>query len=245
MRTEIDEERDVAIAILSDAPIVRTEEMREGGGKVILSFDAQGKLVRTETYEFSKVLAQASKLKGATIQASEEDRTLVNEMSWRLYSSVSGETKEGRTSAAVGNFSIKTVESPERKQQSISFPLDAEYEFALAIAEPAQSLPVGLALTVSRRDRKSFSWEWFQQQESSLFRKIQEDGLISVVSRNIEGKVFIVATELLTDLSLRFKEEWPPKIDDSDEMPESRLSLKKGLVLRWPALIDGQVVFID
>jgi hypothetical protein len=87
----------------------------------------------------------------------------------------------------------------------------------------------GFGLVVYRRgDRRGFSWEWFQRESGSTFRKLQGEGRLSVSIKKAGDYEELEAVEFLDDIVLRY-------LDDMAKGPgryTHEILIKKGSVLR-------------
>jgi hypothetical protein len=87
----------------------------------------------------------------------------------------------------------------------------------------------GFGLFVSRRgDQRGFSWEWFERESGSTFRKLQGQGRVSVSVKKAADYEELEAVEFLDDIVLRY-------LDDMAKGPGTHtheILIKKGSVLR-------------
>ncbi len=241
MRTEFDEERDVVTTVITDKPIVRTEEVTHQGQRSIVSFDAEGQIVRIEMFEASKVRTDASKIERISYPADAADWTVVSEFSWVLALPGADSTEEFTVRAPLSSYSIDTLSSPQSNQHIILFPIGGGFELGLAYSEPTASLPTGFSFTPRRLEGHTFSWEWFNWNGGTQYEKIQEDGAVEIERRTVDGKELIVGTKFLRDISLRFKDDWSKDING----PFGRVLIEAGTMLRWPVLIGERVTLLD
>lgn len=241
MRTEFNEQDDTVTTVMSDNPIVRVEEDELMGAKTVVSYDAQGRVVKSVMHGVSKLREMAAKQENETFAADPTDERIVNEFSWSLHLPGAEAIETFHVRAPLKSFRIRQTKSPEKTTQVVIFPIGGGFNLEFAVGEPSDTLPVGWAVNPRRSESKGFSWEWFQQRTDRRYFKIQEGGEAEVQTRKVEGKTYIVAIEFLTDVSLRFRDGFPPL----EDAPFGRVNIQKGVVLRWPVLIGGRVVLLD
>lgn len=80
----------------------------------------------------------------------------------------------------------------------------------------------------AKRDKQSFSWEWFYQLEGDEFKKLQESGNVRVLFRNMRGLQQLASIIFESDVSLR--------MNQSSEIGKvtHRILIKKGSVFEFP-----------
>jgi hypothetical protein len=98
---------------------------------------------------------------------------------------------------------------------------------------------VGFALVGRRTDIPSFSWDWFHVDRPDHAIKIQESGELMFDVEQVAGYFEVRRTEFLTDVSVRIATMG--KRVPKDE-PSWRLNIAQGSYMRWPTVVDGNVV---
>lgn len=87
----------------------------------------------------------------------------------------------------------------------------------------------GFGLVIYRRgDENGFSWEWFDREEGSVFRKLQGEGRVAVTVKKQSKYEELEAVEFLDDIVLRY-------LDDMSKPPGTHtheVLIKRGSVLR-------------
>jgi len=106
--------------------------------------------------------------------------------------------------------------------------LQLDDTFSLSAAVHREPHLSGFGLMIGMRDRNGFSWEWFDLEEGTVFRKRQGYGRVSVTLKNGPGYQELQSVEFLDDIVLRY-------IDDMSRPPGSHtheVIVRKGSVLR-------------
>lgn len=101
--------------------------------------------------------------------------------------------------------------------------------FAIGASVHQEKKLDGFGLVVHRRgEQRGFSWEWFQRESGSTFRKLQGEGRLSVSVKKTADYEELEAVEFLDDIVLRY-------LDDMAKGPGTHsheILIKKGSVLR-------------
>jgi hypothetical protein len=244
VRQEHDAERDIMFVIYSENAVVDTQEHDVGPAKHILHFDADGGLVRTEVHGFSKGLEQAQERAARTVRtefkAEPSATEVLGEIDWELSDGKTGEVmRNGRKAAVLAEVTLELLEAPDGRQATIHFPLTEHFRFGIASSISVTANISGFALQAMRDDEKTFCWDWFNVDSLTHATKIQESGELAIVIAGEAAQWQIVRTEFRTDVSIRvarFGEGNDPR------KPEWRVLIRKGSVVNWPRLVDGQLV---
>ncbi len=123
--------------------------------------------------------------------------------------------------------------------------IDVDQGFYVALAEfPEASADdvSGFGLMSGRGDG-DFSWEWFDVDDVSHARKLQESGELRISHVRVGTRWELGQTEFETDVSLRV-------FDDgsgiSQYRPRWRIRVRKGSHIQWPSVTDDMVVaYVD
>ena len=95
--------------------------------------------------------------------------------------------------------------------------------FALKISTPGEKSIDGFGLS-GWCSSGLFSWEWFNHDQGTTFKKLQEGGSLKVICVEKSGVMRITSIEILSDISIRLKESGSDKIT-------YRILLKKGSII--------------
>lgn len=237
---EFDEERDVATTIVSDKPIVRVEELVIGAGKHVLSYDANGEIVKLEVHGMSKVQENALKTVRREFTATTGGDQVIGHLRWLIKDvEASNLVAQGDSTLKLEDARALLIESPTDRLLSISFPLSNGFKLGIA-GHTSEKGPVrGFALKGSRGEERTFSWEWFDVDTSDRAIKLQEGGelKIEVAKRGSEWQV--IRTDFLTDISVRITDGLKPA---QRHEVDWRINISRGSTIRWPSLVATEVV---
>jgi len=95
--------------------------------------------------------------------------------------------------------------------------------FALKISTPDKNPFDGFGLS-AWSSSGLFSWEWFDREQGTTFKKLQEGGSLKVETVVQDGLMKITSIEVLADISLRLE------VSGSDKI-SYRILIKKGSVI--------------
>ncbi|MGI8923755.1 MAG: hypothetical protein ACR2HJ_06900 [Fimbriimonadales bacterium] len=131
MRLEYDEERDVMKSILSDKPIVNTEEFTLGSVRYVGHLDAEDNPVAFEVHGYSKREEATRSEYKADPQAEDE----MGSLEWSVTDCKTSELlAEGTMTPCLKDVTIEIVEVPSRRSSTTRFPLTDHFTFGLASA---------------------------------------------------------------------------------------------------------------
>jgi hypothetical protein len=115
-------------------------------------------------------------------------------------------------------------------------------EFAIEMAEfPVANVTEkqGFGINGRKTDIQSFSWEWFNVQDSKNAAKLQESGQLGVELKQVGTDWEITRTDFNTDVSLRIMRMGT---DAPGSPPRWRIHISKGSTITWPSIVNGKVV---
>ena len=152
----------------------------------------------------------------------------IGTLTWEIYDTRSQKVvSQGERDFTVDDVKIEQVSDLFTKE------IDLGDHFRMGIA----GSPDGFALTGTRDDVLTFSWDWFTVDRSGRATKLQEPGELAVETVSTPNGLEISRVEFLTDVSIRVS-----RMTDSDPLdPEWRIKVFKGSVIVWPALVNGTV----
>jgi len=135
------------------------------------------------------------------------------------------EIASGTVSYSQSDIQVEQRGNDKQSFWSKSLELDAGYRVGASIYREKQIDGFGLWAT---HDRRSFSWEWFDQPRGDKFKKLQESGSVRVTYRNVQDLQELASITFESDVSLR--------INQTDEVGKvtHRILVKKGSVLEFP-----------
>lgn len=134
------------------------------------------------------------------------------------------EIASGTRSYSQSDIQVKQCGSSEESFFSKSLELVAGYRIGASIYREKKIDGFGLW---AKRDRRSFSWEWFDRPEGNVFKKLQEGGSVRVTFRDDQGLQALASITFESDVSLRI-------IQGNDDDVTYRILIKKGSVLEFP-----------
>jgi hypothetical protein len=115
-------------------------------------------------------------------------------------------------------------------------------EFAIEMAEfPVANVTEkqGFGINGRTTDIQSFSWEWFNVQDSKNAAKLQESGQLGIELKQVGTNWEITRTDFNTDVSLRIMRMGT---DPPGSPPRWRINISKGSTITWPSIANGKVV---
>jgi TonB family protein len=115
-------------------------------------------------------------------------------------------------------------------------------EFAIEMAEfPVANVTdkTGFGIAARKTDIQSFSWEWFNIQDSRHAAKLQESGELGIELKQVDSYWEITRTDFTTDVSLRIIRLGT---DPPGSPPYWRINISKGSSITWPSVVGGRVV---
>ena len=116
---------------------------------------------------------------------------------------------------------VREIKIPGVPQTTHFIPL-AE-GFAIKISTPDKNPLDGFGLS-AWSSAGLFSWEWFDREQGTTFKKLQEGGSVKVETVTQNGLLKITFIEVLADISLRLE------VSGSDKI-SYRILVKKGSVI--------------
>jgi len=174
------------------------------------------------------------------VAATDGDKT-IGALKWEIREEVSGKIlARGDGPVHLKDVWISEAPNPTRRQTPKTIKLTDE--FAIGMAEfptPAVTSITGFGITGLRLDIQSFSWEWFNVQDSKHASKLQEGGELGIDLKQVNGDWEITRTEFTTDVSLRIIRMG---VDPPGSPPYWRINIFKGSTITWPSIANGKVV---
>lgn len=238
MRHKYDKKADIMRTIYSDEKIVDSHEFMVSGVRHVMHMDANGRPVRVEVHEYSKLEERSAQTVRTDFKAEPGQAQVVGKVSYVITETTTGAIlADGDQDVRLQEMSIQTVESPEQIVVGKSFRLTDLFTLGVASGLTAEPERTGFALVSDRTDLSSHCWEWFNIDGEKHATKLQESGELNFEMANPNAQWQIVRTEFLTDISIRVK-----KMAEADQHSVSwRVLIRKGSWVNWPSLVDGVV----
>ena len=121
------------------------------------------------------------------------------------------------------------VEVQRREKGPTSNYVILDENHALSADVPTGAVLEGLAFSVYRKgDDNSFSWEWFDRIDSTMFRKRQGAGRVRVTTKKAKDSEELQSIEFLDGIALRY-------LDDMKKPPGTHtheVHIRKGSIFR-------------
>ena len=175
------------------------------------------------------------------VVATTDGDKIIGSLKWEIREEVSGKV----LASGDGPVHLNDVwlsESPNIARRQTPKTIKLTDEFVVEMAEfpvPVVTEKTGFGITGRRTDIQSFSWEWFNVQDSKHAVKLQEGGELGIDLKQVNGDWEITRTEFTTDVSLRIIRMG---VDPPGSPPYWRIHIFKGSTITWPSIASGKVI---
>jgi hypothetical protein len=104
------------------------------------------------------------------------------------------------------NVIVEPVRGARPDARKVSVPLSSDFVMSVVVSQQVQVN--GFGLFISRRgNAHGFSWEWFDRDGHSLFRKRQGNSRVAVTVQKSFGYEELESVEFLDDVALRYLDD--------------------------------------
>jgi TonB family protein len=174
------------------------------------------------------------------VVATTDGDKIIGSLKWEIREEASGKVlASGDGPVHLKDVSISETPNPTRRQTPKTIKLTDEFVVEMAeFPTPALTSITGFGITGRRLDIQSFSWEWFNVQDSKHASKLQEGGELGIDLKQVNGDWEITRTEFMTDVSLRIIRMG---VDPPGSPPYWRIHIFKGSTITWPSIANGKV----
>jgi hypothetical protein len=175
--------------------------------------------------------------------ADEEKADVAGTIKWAIYDGANSQLlSSGKRIVHKGDIDVSLLYKQIVKRIAL------EDHFILGLNDPVDcsktSIEHGFALTGSRRDEKTFSWDWFVVDRPGHATKLQESGELSFDTTETRNGTEIDHIEFLTDVSIRLDRRTDSESCADSFKPAWRIKIFKGSSISWPVIPqrwpDGQ-----
>jgi hypothetical protein len=102
----------------------------------------------------------------------------------------------------------------------------------------------GFGMNVDYEEKGSRGcWEWFDVINESQSKKLQETGELGIRFGAIGERWEVVYTAFMTDISFRIELKEPN--ESNQDLIKWRFNIRQGSYLKWPALVNEEVVMAE